>query len=236
MKIIGIILLVISAVMFFTRRNQQQKLFSIKRARSVTASELTDTAGAVADEIGGGNWRDYVKLWGQITTEEPLRSEHKQEPCVHYVSTVTREYEEKNEEGKLERKTDRVSHHRQSTKFWLKDNTGSILVNPDGADIDSVNIMDEFREERSSDSTLGYRYAESVLPVGQDILVVGAASDLTGQVVIGKPVQADHKYLISLKDEERLATATSQNAQNTGIAMFVCLGLGAVLLIWGLIS
>ena len=58
MKVIGIVLLVMSAVMFFTRRNQQQKLFSIKRARSVTVSELTDTAGAVADEIGGGNWRD----------------------------------------------------------------------------------------------------------------------------------------------------------------------------------
>ncbi|NEQ46370.1 MAG: E3 ubiquitin ligase [Leptolyngbya sp. SIOISBB] len=235
MKVIGIILLIIGAVMFFTRRNQQQKLFSIKRARSVTVAELTDIAGAVADEIGGGNWRDYVKLWGQVTTAEPLRSEHKQEPCVHYVSTVTREYEEKNQEGKLERKTEQVSRNQRSTKFWLKDDTGSILVNLDGAAIDTVAIMDEFRDERSG-STLGYRYAESVLPVGQDVLVVGAVSDLTGQVAIGKPVQADHNYLVSLKDEERLATTTSRNVQNTGIAMFVCLGLGAVLLIWGLIS
>lgn len=235
MKIVGIILLVIGAVMFFTRRNQQQKLFSIKRARSVTVAELSDTAGAVASEIGGGNWRDYVKLWGQVMTEEPLRSEHKQEPCVYYVSTVTREYEEKNQDGKLERKTDQISRHRQSTKFWLKDDTGSILVNPEGAAIDSVSIMDEFRDERSG-STLGYRYAESVLPVGQDVLVVGAVSDQTKQVVVGKPVQADHDYLISLKDEEMLATKTSRDAKNTGVAMFVCLGLGAVLLIFGLIS
>ena len=235
MKVIGIVLLVMSAVMFFTRRNQQQKLFSIKRARSVTASELTDTAGAVADEIGGGNWRDYVKLWGQVVTAQPLRSEHKQEPCVHYVSTVTREYEEKNEEGKLEHKTEQVSSNRRFTQFWLKDDTGSILVNPDGAAIDTVVIMDEFRQERSG-STLGYRYAESVLPLGQAVLVVGAVSDATGQVVIGQPVQADHRYLISIKDEELLATATSRNAQNTGIAMFICLGLGTALMIWGLIS
>ncbi|MEM9815766.1 MAG: E3 ubiquitin ligase family protein [Cyanobacteria bacterium P01_D01_bin.6] len=235
MKVIGIILLVMSAVLFFTRRNQQQKLFSIKRARSVTVSELTDTAGAVADEIGGGNWRDYVKLWGQVATDEPLRSEHKQESCVHYVSTVTREYEEKTEDGKLERKAEQVSCHRRFTQFWLKDDTGSILINPDGAAIDTVAIMDEFRQERSG-STLGYRYAESVLPLGQAVLVVGAVSDATGQVVIGQPVQADHRYLISLKDEELLATATSRNAQNTGIAMFICLGLGTALLIWGLIS
>ena len=107
--------------------------------------------------------------------------------------------------------------------------------NPDGAAIDTVVIMDEFRQERSG-STLGYRYAESVLPLGQAVLVVGAVSDATGQVVIGQPVQADHRYLISLKDEELLATATSRNAQNTGIAMFICLGLGTALLIWGLIS
>ncbi|RZM75201.1 E3 ubiquitin ligase family protein [Leptolyngbya iicbica] len=234
MEIIGIILLVISAIMFFTRRNQQQKLFSIKRARSVTAAELTDMAGAIADEIGGGNWRDYVKLWGQITTDEPLQSEHQQAPCVYYVSTVTREYEEKNEEGKLVRKTEQVSRHRQFTKFWLKDDTGSIVVNPDGAAIDTVEIMNELREERSG-ATLGYRYQESVLPVGKEVLVLGAVSDATGKVVIGQPTQTDHKYLISLKDEEHLAIATSRSAQNMGIAMFVMLGLGAVLLIWGLV-
>lgn len=235
MTIIGILFLMISAVLFFTRRNQQQKLFSIKRARAVTAAELAETAGAVADEIGGGNWRDYVKLWGQITTDEPLLSEHRQKPCVHFVSTVTREYEEKNEEGELERKTEQVSHNRQFTQFWLKDDTGSILVNPDGAAIDTVEVMDEFHDERSR-STLGYRYRESVLPVGQSVLVVGAVSDGTGQLVLGKPLQPDHKYLISLKDEEMLSTTTSRNAQNTQMAMFVCLGLGAVLLIWGLLS
>ena len=235
MEIIGIILLVISTIMFFTRRNQQQKLFSIKRARSVTTAELADMAGAIADEIGGGNWRDYVKLWGQVTTEEPLQSEHKQAACVYYVSTVTREYEEKNEEGKLERKTEQISRNRQFTKFWLKDDTGSILINPDGADIDTVEVMDELREERSG-ATLGYRYKESVLPVGQDVLVLGAVSDATGKVVIGQPTQADHNYLISLKDEEQLAIATSRSAKNMSIAMFVLLGLGVVLLIWGLIS
>lgn len=235
MEIIGIILLVICAIMFFTRRNQQQKLFSIKRARSVTAAELTEMAGAIAEEIGGGNWRDYVKLWGQITTDEPLQSEHKQVPCVYYVSTVTREYEEKTEEGKLQRKTEQVARNRQFTKFWLKDDTGSILVNPDGAAMETVEIMDEFREERSEE-TLGYRYKESVLPVGQDVLVLGAVSDVTGQVVIGQPTQADHQYVISLKDEEQLAIATSRSAKNMAIAMFVMLGLGIVLLIWGLVS
>lgn len=235
MAIIGIILLVVSAVMFWTRHQQQQKLFSLKRSRSVTAAELAETAGAVADEIGGGNWRDYVKLWGQVTTDAPLLSEHRQKPCVYFVSTVTREYEAKNQEGKLERKTEQVSRNRQFTPFWLQDDTGKILVNPDGAAIETVEIMDEFRDERSQ-STLGYRYRESVLPVGQSVLVVGAVSDVTGQVTLGKPVQADHNYLISLKDEEMLATATSRSAQNTQIAMFVCLGLGLVLLVWGLIA
>jgi len=235
MEFIGIICLVISVVMFFTRRNQQQKLFSIKRARAVTAAELAETAGAVANEIGGGNWRDYVKLWGTVTTEAPLLSEHRQKPCVYFVATVTREYEEKTQEGELKRKSEQVSHNRQFTPFWLKDDTGSILINPDGAAVETVDIMDELREERSR-STLGYRYRESVLPVGRSVLVVGAVSDVTGQVTIGKPVQADHQYLISLKDEEMLATTTSRHAQNMGIAMVVCLVAGVVLLVWGLLA
>lgn len=234
MKIIGILLLIASAVMFFVHRGQKRKLFSIQRSRSVTAAELADTAGAVAAEIGGGSWRDYVKLWGQVMTDQPLISDQKQEPCVYFVSTVTREYEEKDEAGEVKRASEQISRNRQFTKFWLKDDTGRVLVNPEGAAIETVEILDEFRAERSRD-TLGYRHVESVLPVGQTVLVVGAVSDLTGEVIIGKPVQADHQYIISLKDEEMLAANTSSGVRNTKIAMFVCFGLGLVLLIGGLL-
>ncbi|MEO1299894.1 MAG: GIDE domain-containing protein, partial [Cyanobacteria bacterium J06636_16] len=183
MVIFGVILLSVGAILFFVQRSQNQKLFSLKSARSMTAAELVGTAGAVANEIGGGSWRDYVKLWGEVVADTPLYSEHKQEPCVHYIAKVMREFEEtettRTEDGKpqtkRQRKSATVTDQCQSIPFWLRDRTGTVKVDPDGADIETISVLDEFRPERSG-NTLGYRYQESVLPVGRSILVVGAVS------------------------------------------------------------
>lgn len=232
---IGVILLGISLILFFHHRGQQRKLFSIRAARSMTVAELVDTASAVAAEIGGGSWRDYVKLWGEVTTDKPLYSEHKREPCVHFESTVTRQYEARSKDGKIEKKSEPISHNRQAIPFWLRDRTGKIKIDPDGAAIETIGIMDEFRPARSG-STLGYRYTESILPTGREVLVVGAVSDLTGEVIIGKPVKSDHRYIISLKNEEALVSATFRNARTAFYSMVVCLLLGLGCLIWGLWS
>lgn len=254
-------MLIVGAVLFFVQRNQKQKVFSIKSARPVKTTELTETASAVADEIGGGSWRDYIKLWGEVQADAPLTSELKQQPCVHYVAKVTREYEEmvteRNSEGNLERKQVRksevISNNRQSIPFKLKDDAGTIVVNPDGADIETIQVLNEFRQGASrggqisfgpvtlstdggAGKTLGYRYTESILPVGRNVLVVGAASDLTGQVMVEKPTQGDKKYVISFKNEEALAATVAKNAQISFFAMVGCGAAGAILLVVGLLS
>lgn len=234
MIVVGVILLLIGLYLFFDHRNQHQKLFSIKAARPMTAAELVSMAGAVAAEIGGGSWRDYVKLWGEVKADEPLYSDHKKEPCIHFESEVTRQYEAKNDDGKIEKKSERLSYNQQSISFWLSDRTGKVKIDPAGAAIETIAIMDEFRQERSG-TTLGYRYTESVLPVGREILVVGAVSDLTGEVIIGQPVQSDHKYIISLKNEEMLASATTRSVKTAYYGMIVCLTLGTLCFIIGLL-
>jgi hypothetical protein len=242
MGILGIILLITGIILFFIRRDQKQRAFSIKSARPMTATELVEMAGAVAAEIGGGSWRDYIKLWGEIETEGPLYSEHKQEACVHYVSEVTREYEattttrDSNGTTTTERKrtSETISRHQQSKPFFLRDRTGTIKIDPEGANIETITILDEFRPQRSGD-TLGYRYKESILPVGREVLVVGAVSDLTGDVVVGKPVQSQHKYIISLKNEEMLASAAEQSAKTLSYLMIAFFVLGLGLILWDLL-
>jgi hypothetical protein len=244
MGFIGLILLIVGVILFFVQRNQKQKAFSIKSARKVTAAELTETAQGVAAEIGGGSWRDYVKVWGKIQVDDPLSSEHTRQSCVYFSAKVVREYEatvtERNAEGELERKTERksetVSNTRRSVPFRLVDETGSVQVNPEQADIETVEVMNEFRRESGPGQTLGYRYVESLLPLNRNILVVGAASDLTGEVVIGKPTDSDNKYIISLKDEEALATSTEKSAQTLFYGAVGCGGLGIVLILVGLVT
>jgi hypothetical protein len=94
MGILGVLLLIAGVVLFFVERFHRGRATSLKAARSVTVAELQSLSTAIASEIGGGNWRDYIKLTGMIRCERPLISELKQEPCVHYQMSVTREYEE----------------------------------------------------------------------------------------------------------------------------------------------
>ncbi|MEM6437554.1 MAG: E3 ubiquitin ligase family protein [Cyanobacteria bacterium P01_D01_bin.115] len=266
--VLGLILLIVGAILFFVQRNQKSRLFSIKSARKVQAAELHTTAQAIADEIGGGNWRDYVKVWGEVKVKDPLISELKQTPCVHYAMTVKRVYEktvtEKDSDGrtttKTERASDTLSSNKQSVPFYVKDSSGEVLVEPDGAAMETVKVLDEFRPVEDArggmlqfgnfsfslgdnsfgtgggSRTLGYQYTESILPLGRNILVVGSASDDTGIMTLCKPTSGDKKYIISLKSDEALAASTEKGAQGATLGMAICLGLGIVLLIVGIVS
>lgn len=261
LSIIGLVLLIVAVVLFFIKRNQSHRAFSLQSARAVTAAELHDTAKEVAAEIGGGSWRDYVKVWGKATTLTPLTSPLKDVPCVYYDSKVMRVYEETvtstDSEGKTsrrqERRSETVSQNSQSVPFRVVDSSGSVEVNPDGASIEAEQILDEFRPGNaqggllsygnfsftlnfgSSNSTLGYRYVESIVPVERNVLVVGGVSDATGSPVVGKPPSTEkRKFIISLKSDQMLTESAANMIKWLNISMLGCFGLGLVLLLAGL--
>ncbi len=262
--IAGIVVFGIGLILGFVQRHQRATALSIKSARRATIAELIHMAEEIAQEIGGGSWRDYVKVLGTVECDRPLMSELKQEPCVYYTMSVRRDYEETvmrtDSKGKSYRETQRrsetVATNTQSIPFWLHDTTGKIEVNPDEAAIDSVKLLDEFRPDQASSDvlrygafsqalgraerggdrhTLGYRYSESILPLGRRVLVVGEVSDHSGSLVLRKPSAPGQKWLISLKTDDELAAKADQGAKQAGIAMKVCLIGGAMLIIMGLV-
>ena len=264
MAIIGCLLIIIGGVLVWVQKHQKTKAFSIKSARTATAAELNTTAREIAEEIGGGNWRDYIKIWGAVQTDQPLISELKQAACVYYSTAVLREYEEtiteKDAKGNPVRKTRRgsetISSNQQSLPFLLQDATGQIAVNPDGAAIEAVSILNQFCPGEATGGmlsfgrfsltlgnaqfnhgrrTLGYRYMESILPPGRNILVIGAVSDQTGSLVLGKPLQRGQKFIISLKTDEELTLTAERNAKKAFYGMIACLGIGGVLILMELI-
>jgi hypothetical protein len=260
MKIVGVILLIASIVLFFVQKHFKHKIFSLKSARKTTTKELHQTSLAIASEIEGGNWRDYVKLWGTITADEPLISELKKESCVYYEMTVQREYEEtvreKNSEGQwvqsTKRRSETVTQQKRSIPFFLKDQEGMVKVDLEGANITTVKILDEFRPGQpqgqmlsfgkfsfvlsgnfNQNRTLGYRYTESILPLGQSILVVGTASDETGELTITKPLKSAQKFIVSLKTDEATTAEAEKNAQITFYSMIGCFIIGIISVIFG---
>lgn len=266
MEILGFILLIVSGVLFLIKKQQESKALSIKSARSSAISELKHLAGEIADEIGGGNWRDYVKVYGTVVCDRPLTSELKQETCVYYRMSVKRRYEEMvtrkdsdgNTQQEIEQRTQTVAGNQQSVPFRVRDRHGDeIEVNPTGADIETIKVVSEFQPEgknrleirfggfsqsfetatpRANCKTLGYEYEESILPINRQILVIGTASDVTGELMLQRPVKSDKKYIISLKSDEELAANADQGAKVAFYSMVGCAGLGVLLILIGVIS
>lgn len=269
MALFGFLLLVAGGVLWFVRGHQGHRSRHLKLAHTTPIGELKSLASAVAQEIGSGDWRDYVLLWGTITTEAPLTSPMKGMPCVYYSNAVIREYEEtireQDEKGnwrtRTQRGSDTISQEQQSIPFDLVDQVSErVTVNPEGADMETVEVLNEFRpgqssggsisfggfsmnlgndysrhDDRSSRRTLGYRYRESILAVGRQVTVLGMVSDRTGSLTVEKP-NTNQPFIISPKSQEALVKSATQNAQIAFWSMVGCLGLGAILLVLGLLS
>ncbi|MBD2428976.1 E3 ubiquitin ligase family protein [Phormidium sp. FACHB-1136] len=265
MALFGFLLLVAGGVLWFVRGHQGHRSRHLKLAHTTPIGELKSLASAVAQEIGSGDWRDYVLLWGTITTEAPLTSPMKGMPCVYYSNAVIREYEEtireQDEKGnwrtRTQRGSDTISQEQQSIPFDLVDQVKErVEVNPEGADVELVEVLNEFRPGQSNggsisfggfsmnlgDSfgggnrrTLGYRYRESILAVGRQVTVLGMVSDRTGSLTVENP-NTNQPFIISPKSQEALVKSATQNAQIAFWAMVGCLGLGAILLVVGLLS
>ena len=259
MKIIGIFLLVVSVVLFFVHKNLKHKLTSLRQARPASIAELNHLANTIAQEIGVGSWRDYVKLRGTIQCEQPLISELKQIPCVHYQMTVVQEYEEqvteRDQDDNLVEKTQRgsetLSQNQQTIPFFLQDDTGEIWVEPEGAQIEAVRVMNtfspgepqggqlslgEFSLSLSADShrrTTGYRYQESVLPLQRQVFVVAQVSDHNQSLVLEQPNLRGQRFVISSKSEEALAHTTQTLVTYAFYGMVSTLGAGALFVFLG---
>ncbi len=258
MAFAGLIFIAAGAVLWWVQNRQQNRCRQLKLARASKAADLEAMATAVSREIGGGDWRDYVWLWGNVKTATSLASEFKEVSCVYYTSTVVREYEEtvqeKDSKGNVTTSTQRgsetISEHTQRIPFDLVDSSGQVRVDPEAAKIEPVEVLNEFRPgvpaggmlsfggfslalgdagTGGSRRTLGYRYRETVLPLDRPLLVVGMASDKTGTVAIEKPTQDNQPYIITLKSHEAITKSVGQSAQIAFWSMVGCFGVGVVL-------
>ncbi|GAB4437511.1 MAG: E3 ubiquitin ligase [Cyanobacteria bacterium J069] len=260
--IVGAILVISGGVLFFVKRHHSGRAYCLKVSRPATVAELEKMSSEIAQEIGGGNWRDYVRLAGRVQCDRPLVSQLAQQPCVYYSMTVRREYEEtvtrRDSDGKEERTTERgsetVASHQQSTPFVLKDHTGAIAVDPNQADFETITVLDEFRPESPGNflsvggfslalspqgagrRTIGYRYQEVIVPIDRQVTVVATVSDAGTGLTLQRPTESGKQFIISLRNAEELTKSAERNAKASDIAMKSCLVGGSILAIAGLVT
>lgn len=249
------ILVGLSVLLFALGRGQGRKAGDMTALETSVAAELKDLAKAVGDEIGPGSFNRMVELKGKAESDQPLRSEMAGEACVWYRCTVTREYEE----TRMERDSDghsRSSTHRGSetvssserrSVFSLRDQSGDILVDPEGAKVDGEKILSRYEPGERGTSitiggfsvsigqpglgkrTLGYKLEEWILPLGKDLYVLGEARDDGGRLRVCKPSAKGGRFVISVKSEEQLVKSARKGQLALSILSGAFLAIAAVL-------
>lgn len=256
--IIGLALIGLSVLLIFLRRKSQDKLLEIKSTQTSSTKDLADLCQSVKDGIGNsGGFKQLSEVKGIVKCAKPLSGELSKQPCVYYTMDVSERYEEtyyeKDSKGNSVRRTrtgsTTVASNSQSVHFEVEDASGRITVNPNGADIDPVQVVSKYEpsmQGRNSISfgsfsfnvarstgdrkILGYEFTEKIIPLDRRVYVIGEASDSTGELMIQQPSEKGKPFIVTLKSEEELTKGTESNIKALMIGAIVSLiaGLGAI--------
>jgi E3 Ubiquitin ligase len=158
------------------------------------------------------------------------------------------------DERKTRRGSDIMAQNTRMVPFWVRDQTGEMGVHPAGAEIEGEQVIDQFHPEGSEARggtvtfggfsfqvrmseisgdrrTLGYRFQESILPLGRNVYVLGVASDSSGELTLQHPREQGQRFIISVRSEEELIASSRSSMIGLQIGAIVCVGLGLLLLV-----
>lgn len=195
------------------------------RARELGKARLmrsvrTSPAAGVAELPPG----TPVEVAGTLRCESPLSGELSGERCAHYSFRVTREYLEHDDRPGSDRRSETLSSGGSSVPFAVEDASGSVRVDPEGAEVDARRVVDRFEKAGAEgglsvggltirfggeEQTLGYRYTEDILPPDAPVYVLG---EVRADGTIGRP-SGEGRFLISHRSEEELGRALARNAR-----------------------
>jgi hypothetical protein len=210
---------------------------------------LTDLYSRVVPAVGGEALAQACEVTGTIEADAPLSAPLSKTACVAYSYTVTREYEEDvsttDEHGKTttktEQRTETVSNDDRRTRFFVRDATGRVLIDPADAEIDLADSGSRFDPAQGATlartRTLGHRHHEQSLAVGTSVYILGCVVDGQGQPMIAcGPKDRKQKFIISRRSERELAASAASAARWWYYGAAGAGALGLVVLLIGIVS
>jgi hypothetical protein len=160
---------------------------------------------------------------------------------------------------KTRRESEQVAGNSQSIAFWVEDATGRTLVNPDHAEFEATKVVDRFDPignlsggvlsfggfsmdlgnilsgVGAGTRTLGYHLQELLVPLDRQIYVLGEARDSSGQLAIERPRGKGKKFIVSVKSQEELISATVSTMRWLMVSAVASGVVGIGLIVRGLI-
>ena len=217
--IIGIVLLVAAAAMYFFANRSKQRGAGFAAAPTVPVKDLASVGSALVEVVGTA-----TVVGPQMTS--PLGGQ----PCLWFRSTVheIREVHDQDSKGRMRtRRRERcVSDDRSSSAIAINDGTGTVMVRVEGLDIDEpILTVDRQVADRDGldegllgvllggDDVVGYRQREHIIPVGQRLFAIGAVSNDPGGPWLTEPAEKGQPFLLSTRDEASLQRSAASSAR-----------------------
>lgn len=256
--IAGVVLIVVAVAAVFVARHERATARTATATETLSCRDVSALSQGVADEVGGGGFSQRCEAVGAAKAgpqglvdapESRVDAVWVRTKVVHrYWETVETRREGQTHRRRQERE-ETVAEHTSIAPFALADDTGSVLVHPEGADVDRPEkVADRFEQHaaidhdggslstllRSTDDsgTLGFRHQEWVIRPGARLYVQGEVADRTGALVFADP-QDEGPFLVSTRSEEEIVAGAQRGARVAATGAGVAAVLGVVLLIAG---
>lgn len=200
--------------------------FYVKSKRLLDEMWAVDTYSAKElRQLCGPDLSPTVEIEGVVSCDKPLIAPASETPCCYYHTVVRRQTEKTVRvcrDGKwvdeVRTEWNTIFDHRDYAVFKVEDKTGTTMVNPMGADMDTMNICDRttytcepwFAGSGFIFDTGPFQITEEAFIADGYAFVLGQASPAGDEVLIHSPSEGylDPKkrfFVISRKTERELA-------------------------------
>jgi hypothetical protein len=246
--IFGSVFIAIAIVVWLDRRKKQRDLLQIKAGQTSRISDLTDICRSVGEEMGAtGGFKQDVEVQGVVQCDDPLTGDMSKRPCVYLEISVT---SHRNMGSSW--KSEAVSNRNQRVNFFVRDQTGAILVNPTDAAVEPEQVYRRYEQKTGqgvvSSESLGecveqgstdipvMEITEKIIPMHRPVYVLGEAADRSGQLMIQAPSEKDKAFIISVKSKEELTRTTAGAAKLSMILAIIFGMIGMAFIAYGILS
>jgi len=236
----GAVFLVAGLVCAFVAARSEARLAAIQ---DTATSTVRDVAAAFR---ANGAYAQACEIVGTIECDYSLSGPLTGQACIAY--SYMQAWEEwgqasmwdrrRSTGGMVRRNGGTEFDDRRVPTFWVRDDTGRILVDPINAELDLKEIDRRYEVTTSSFGGTERRvqHVEHALPLGQ-VYVLGYLGERQGQPVIQRhPSDRSKKFLLSYRGERELVGADRLRSYGYYFAAGIIGSLGVVLMIWRLLA
>lgn len=263
MLIAGVVLLVLAVAAFLYARHQRGRSRTATATETMSCGDIAALSGGVAAEVGAGDFTQRCEAVGKAAPGPGglVDAPESKVDAVWVRTKVVHKYWEMVEtrnDGRTTRtrqeKEETVSENESSAPFALRDDTGQVLIHPEGADIDRPEkVVDRFEQRTGRDrdddggllstllrsgqdsGTLGFQHQEWVIRPGARLYVQGEVADRTGALVFERP-RDKGAFLVSTRSEEEIVQGHERTAKLALAGAIAAAVLGVVLLVAGAVA